>query len=603
MADDAERLVVLLEARMRDFERNMLKAAGISQRDFNTIRRNSKSASTQMEADWLRTTNRINQALAAGTMKIGAYAKSFATGLVGGAVAGGLVGIVSRLGQVANSVAQVGDEARRAGLSIRAFQELKYVAEQNRIGVDSLVDGMKELNLRADEFIATGKGSAAEAFGRLGYSADVLAKRLKDPSALFTEIIGKLKQFDRAAQIRIMDELFGGTGGEKFVQLIEQGEAGIRATIQEAHRLGAVMDDEVVKRADELDRKFQEITTGVSNGLKVAIVEAAGAMQDFINTFQSWNAEYEKRKAAVDLGALAGSLAGTPPPINKTTPKTDRLPASEVPPGIDLATKFLAAYREELARTTKERAIAAETQRILNDASSRGIRITEDQAKALATEKVARDEAEKAAEKKQRADEQAARTLENLITGTMQHTDELRLETELLGVTGAAAEALRVEQDLMNAAMRAGITVTPELAAKFGLLADKAGEAREAFEAARLTSDLLFERQQLGRSDTDQRIYAELRRANIDIGSETGQRLALEIAINEQVAKQREQYEDVKDTITGMVDVLFEAGDATEKLISSFAQIGKAHVRIDLETLIRLLKGKDNDRDLRPAAA
>lgn len=185
----------------------------------------------------------------------------------------------------------------------------------------------------------------------------------------------------------------------------------------------------------------------------------------------------------------------------------------------------------------------------------------------------------------------------------MQHTDELRLETELLGVTGAAAEALRVEQDLMNAAMRAGITVTPELAAKFGLLADKAGEAREAFEAARLMSDLLFERQQRGRSDTDQRIYAELRRANIDIGSETGQRLALEIAINEQVAKQREQYEDVKDTITGMVDSLFEAGDATEKLISGFAQIGKAHVRIDLETLLRLLKGKDNDRDRCPAAA
>lgn len=84
--------------------------------------------------------------------------------------------------------------------------------------------------MRSDEFIATGKGPAAEAFGRLGIDAASLKEKLKDPSALFSEIIGKLGQLEKAAQIRIADEIFGGTGGEKFVQLIDQGEAGIRDT-------------------------------------------------------------------------------------------------------------------------------------------------------------------------------------------------------------------------------------------------------------------------------------------------------------------------------------------------------------------------------------
>ncbi|MEW9838095.1 tail tape measure protein [Mesorhizobium marinum] len=175
-----------------------------------------------------------------------------------------------------------------AGLSNRAFQELGHVARSNRIDVDALTDGMKELQLRADEYIATGKGSAAESFERLGYKAEELRAKLADPSALFSEIMGKLGDLDKAAQIRIADELFGGTGGEKFVQLIAQGEGGIRATIQEAHNLGAVLSDEVIERAVELDRKFNAVASTVGSALKSAIVLAAAELTRFIDQFREF---------------------------------------------------------------------------------------------------------------------------------------------------------------------------------------------------------------------------------------------------------------------------------------------------------------------------
>lgn len=335
---DAERLVVLLEARIRDFEKNMQKASGTADRSYGRMRKDSRSATRQMEADMMRSTSRINQALAGSSAKIGAYGKAFVGGLVGGIAAGGIAGLVSQIRQVASSVAQVGDEAKRAGVSVEAFQEWKFVAEQNRIGIDAMVDGLKELNLRADEFVQTGSGPAAEAFQRLGYGADELKKKLKDPSALMLEIIDRLGQMDKAAQIRIADELFGGSAGERFVELLDQGEAGIRATIDRAHELGVVMDDEVIAKAVELDRRFNEITTTVSTGLKTAIVESALALQDFINTFNGMWQQYEQRKNAAAAGALAGSLAGTVPdgsgpPPTRTTPKTDRLPKAEwVPP-------------------------------------------------------------------------------------------------------------------------------------------------------------------------------------------------------------------------------------------------------------------------------
>lgn len=337
MSTDDERLVVLLEARIRDFEKNMAKASGAADRNYDRMRRGSKSATRQMEQDMIRSTSRINQALASTSSKIGAYGKAAIGGFIGGIVAGGVAGIAAQIGQVAKSIAQVGDEAKRAGVSVEAFQEWKFVAEQNRIGIDQMTDGLKELNLRADEFISTGKGSAAEAFMRLGYGADDLKRKLKNPSDLLLEIIDRLGKFDKAAQIRISDELFGGSAGERFVELLDQGEAGIRATIDEAHRLGAVMDKEVIERAAELDRKFNAITTTVSTGLKTAIVEAATALQDFINKFRGWWEQYQQRLNAHNLGTMAGQMVDnlpprSGPPPTRTTPKTSRLPEREWTP-------------------------------------------------------------------------------------------------------------------------------------------------------------------------------------------------------------------------------------------------------------------------------
>nr|WP_236772315.1 D-alanyl-D-alanine carboxypeptidase family protein [Agrobacterium tumefaciens] len=111
-----------------------------------------------------------------------------------------------------------------------------------------------------------------------------------------------MQQLDRAAQIRIADELFGGTGGERFVELLSRGADGIRETIAEAHKLGAVMSDEMIARADELDRKFNKIGTTVSTFTKQAVVGLVGAMDDFLDR---WNRIEEQSNRNVQRGLTA----------------------------------------------------------------------------------------------------------------------------------------------------------------------------------------------------------------------------------------------------------------------------------------------------------
>lgn len=275
---DEERLIVALEARIRDFEKNMIKAERRGTQSYQKLRSGSRMATSGMERDMIRSTTRINQALATTTTRIGTFGKAFAAG----AVAAGLAAFTRGATSAVRSMAEIDQQARRAGVSVTAFQELSFVSEQSRIGIDSMIDGLKELQLRADEFVVTGKGPAAEAFQRLGYGAQDLERRLKEPEELFLDIIRRMEDLDRAAQIRVADEVFGGTGGERFVELLGQGESGIRQMMNRAHELGTVIEEDTVTKAAELDRKFAEITQRVSTLAKTVVVDLAGAIEDVL---------------------------------------------------------------------------------------------------------------------------------------------------------------------------------------------------------------------------------------------------------------------------------------------------------------------------------
>lgn len=73
-------------------------------------------------------------------------AMPFAGGFLGGLAAGGVAQTVDSLRHVATEIANIGNEARRAGLGTDAFQEWANVADQNRISIDALTDGFKELS-------------------------------------------------------------------------------------------------------------------------------------------------------------------------------------------------------------------------------------------------------------------------------------------------------------------------------------------------------------------------------------------------------------------------------------------------------------------------
>ena len=268
MTTETERIEILLRAKDKDLARAI-------DRSNKVIARFEKQAT--------RSVTRASKTVDANLNRIGQSIKVFAGTVLGGALVVGANAAVNHTRQVVKGIASIGDEARRSGLGVREFQEFSFVAEQTRIPIDALIDGMKELNLRVDEFVVTGKGPAAEALARMGFSASDLKARLEDPSELLLEIIDRMEGLDRAGQIRVADEVFGGTAGERFVELLAQGDEGIRALMSRAHELGLVLETETITRAQELDQKFAEITARVSTLAKTLVVNLAGAIDEALS--------------------------------------------------------------------------------------------------------------------------------------------------------------------------------------------------------------------------------------------------------------------------------------------------------------------------------
>lgn len=277
--DVQDAIIATMSADIRSLERTMKRATAVTGNTATGMERRWAAASKNMADSTETAAVRVTRQLATMSTALTSIGR---VGLIGG-VATAVGGIGTAIAGTARGIAEMNAEAARAGVGVEQFQALRYVAEQSKVSFDAVTDGLKELNIRADEFIKTGAGSGAEAFKRLGLSAEELRAGLQDPADLMLKIIGLMEGLDGAAQIRISDEIFGGEGGEQFVQLIAQGEAGLRASADRARELGVVMDAEIVARAVKLDQRFTEITTRLTALGKALTIEVGLGLQQAID--------------------------------------------------------------------------------------------------------------------------------------------------------------------------------------------------------------------------------------------------------------------------------------------------------------------------------
>ena len=216
--------------------------------------------------------------------RVGGLTKAFG-GLAGAAGIGGvLVGLASLIQKSINNTIEMKVLAATAGVTTQAFQEYLFMARQAGISQSGVIDGLKELKIRMDEFAYTGLGPGADAFLRLGYIQSDFQKGLVSTDDMFISVMNALRQVDnQAARLRIADEMFGGTGGEQFERLVrfldETGMSMDDLRIK-AHELGVVLGDDIVNKTRETHIKFLELKDVVATKFARAILDALPPVED-----------------------------------------------------------------------------------------------------------------------------------------------------------------------------------------------------------------------------------------------------------------------------------------------------------------------------------
>ncbi|CDN52540.1 Prophage tail length tape measure protein [Neorhizobium galegae bv. officinalis bv. officinalis str. HAMBI 1141] len=94
---------------------------------------------------------------------------------------------------------------------------------------------------------------------------------------------------------------------------------------------------------------------------------------------------------------------------------------------------------------------------------------------------------------------------------------QLKQEADLLGLTGAAAAALRFEQEQLNAAYAQNLELSPDQLTAIRDQAAAYGQLTEQMARARMQADVKFDIDQLGRSPIDQQIASSQRSAGLPV--------------------------------------------------------------------------------------
>jgi hypothetical protein len=194
-----------------------------------------------------------------------------AGGLITGAFAGATK-IFTGVGDTLN------DMATRTGFAATTLSALDYAVGQTGTSLDAVekaARGMARNILDAERGLST----ATDNFRDLGIELNTLKSLSPDQQfLLIADWLSKVEDPTRRAALAM--KIFGRAGTE-LLPMLQSGEKGISALVDEAHRLGVVMSTEDVEAAAKLDDAFKKLQAQLKQVFVQIGAAIAGDLQNF----------------------------------------------------------------------------------------------------------------------------------------------------------------------------------------------------------------------------------------------------------------------------------------------------------------------------------
>lgn len=276
MAGDTERLFVQLEARISDFEKKMQRAERRGTTTYNGLQRNSRRATSAMERDMLRSTTAINTRLATMQRSFVGLGRTLAGGLGIGLATLSMAQLARTIGDVVQEADGIGKAADRIGLTTTALQELRYAGELAGVSSNALEMSMQRFSRRIGE-AANGTGQLKDVLEANGIAIRDTEGNIRPLMDLLDDYAGLIQNAEsEQEQLTLAVKAFDSEGAV-MVNMLRDGSRALRETRQEANDLGGVLEEDLVRSAEEVNDRFSRLATTIGTTLKRSILEVVDA--------------------------------------------------------------------------------------------------------------------------------------------------------------------------------------------------------------------------------------------------------------------------------------------------------------------------------------
>lgn len=212
--------------------------------------------------------------------------------LLGNALSDGVGKIAAHFAASIKHVFDLGDQlskmSEKTHMSAEELSALRFVASQSDVEFETLGKGLVKLNRHFNELAGGARTDAALAMRSLGIEArDGSGRILQGSEALMTFAKGLESIEDPAARTQKIIEVFGERFGSQLIPVFAEGAEGIHRLMEEAQRLGIVMDAEAAEAArrfnDNLDavkKSGERLVITLGNSLLPEVKQISEAMRD-----------------------------------------------------------------------------------------------------------------------------------------------------------------------------------------------------------------------------------------------------------------------------------------------------------------------------------
>ncbi|MER8983166.1 hypothetical protein [Mesorhizobium sp. M0870] len=313
MADQI--LEVNLLARASYFERSFHRARISDASDFDKIEQRAKTMTSRLDASFAK---------------------------IGGGLKGDLIGMFSGVGVAARAAlapvalfkkaldtidmaSHLDDTGDRIGLSTTALQELGFGFAQAGVEQSGFETGMEQFAKRIGE-VATEGGRLADILKANGIAIRDTNGQIKTSEQLLASYAELVRNAaSEQEKIVLVTEAFG-RGGADFINALNGGAAGINNMKASAKDAGGVIDEQLLRRAEELGDRWEAALLRFTVSPQSAILTGVEGLDGLNGRMQ----EFLKNRPAVEMGDLAGSLVGEPGDVNTGPGKADKPNAVDV---------------------------------------------------------------------------------------------------------------------------------------------------------------------------------------------------------------------------------------------------------------------------------